>query len=118
MNLNAYDNADGNINGRIWLENKKLYTKAVKFRKYYYLLKRYDTTSEHYIYYILLSDKQIEDRELVEHNTEKNRYGTVILSLFNIWDDLNIGYDKENVYVNLTKEDNDDTGEIYKLVFV
>ena len=118
MNLNAYDNADGNINGRIWLINKKIYTKAVNFRKYFYLLKRYDTTTERYIYYIMLSDEEIKDREFVAHLTEKNRYGTVIISLFSIWNDLDIKYDEENVYVSLVKEDKDDVGEIYKLLFV
>lgn len=118
MNLNAYDNADGNVNGRIWLVNKKLYTKAVNFRKYFYLLKRYDTSTERYIYYIMLCDTQITDREFVSHVTEKNRYGTIIINLFSIWNDLNIEYDEENVYVSLVKEDKDDTGEIYKLVFV
>ena len=118
INLNPYDNADENSNGRIWLRNKKLYTKAIIFRKHYYLLKRYDTSTEKYIYYILISDEELTDREFVIHDTEKNRYGTVIISLFHIWNELNINFVEENVYVNIKLEDKDDVSEIYKLTIL
>lgn len=119
MNLNVYDNADKNINGRIWLNNKKIYTKAVTFRKYYYLLKRYDSAIEAYTYYILLSDKHIEAFPMIAHETEKNRYGTVIISLYTIFNELPINNSKgENINISLSKEEDDNTGEIYKLTIL
>lgn len=118
MNTYAYDNADENINGRIWLHNKKLYTKSIAFRKYFYFLKKYNNDIKRYIYYILVSDEDLSDKGLILHLTEQNRYGTVIINLFNIWNSLNINTNDENAFVNLTIDDKDDVSEIYKITII
>lgn len=115
VNTEIYENADKSINSRIWVRNKALYTKAVTFRPYYYLLKKLDAFTNAYNHYILLSEEDLSDCGYIKHQTRKNGYGTTIISLFNIWDDLNITTSDENVYGSLTLDEHDDVSEIYKL---
>lgn len=115
MNLIEFDNADNNINSRLNTKSKKLYIKNIKYRTYYYLLKKYDDIYDKYIHYILLSDIKINNDNYHPRETSRTYRGYTTMSLIYIWDDLNITNKVNPLFVSLTKIDSDDCSELYEL---
>lgn len=118
MNLIEFDNADNNINSKLNTESKKLFTKNITHRAYYYLLKKYDEVYDKYIHYILLSDIEINNDNYHPRKTFKTYRGYTVLSLIYIWNELNIPPEPNPIFVSLEKIESDDNGELYKLHIV
>lgn len=82
MNLNAYDNVNEKIDKtKTWIDIEKniLYSREIKYRPYYSLMKRYDAKTGVVSFFIAMLDDWQGDKNI--YNTRKDDYGRVKISL-------------------------------------
>lgn len=113
INLQTYDAVKTIVDYWIWIPVKVLYLKNIPFRKYYCFLCRYDTTNREYDYFLYLSDNKIEIEGCKCYSTNRNKSGTIKVSLSDIWDVLNINTNATNKRVDISLNEQDNNGEVY-----
>lgn len=116
MNLNAYDDIKVKIDKkRTWIDVRKraLFTREIKFRKYYSLLKRFNIKTNNYDYFVAVYDTPIENKE--HKYVKKDDYGRVKILLNSIWLDTDLIYLENNCNIDIKPVDYDDDGEVYLL---
>lgn len=117
INLNAYDVLEPNIKYWIWIPRKIMYLKELKSRKYYSFLYRFNNEDKDYDYYLLLTDKETQNKDIKLHRLNKTTKGVFKIYLDSIWEQLKIQCDKTNLKINVFLEESNSKEELYKLDF-
>lgn len=113
MNLMAYDIVTFKKDYSNYIDTRflRLYSKTIKYRPYYTLLKRY--SKGHYKYYIALLDE--EDTNNQCYHTELTKSKQLKIDLDAIWKDLCIDKHCKEIFIKVKLEVSADDGEIYLL---
>lgn len=116
MNLNAYDNIKEKIDKKkTWVDiNKKLLlSREIKYRPYVCFLKRYDSETNSYSYFIATLDNPIEDKDC--KHTIIDDYGRFKLRLSSIWNETYLSQFKSNCNIMCELVEHDSDGDIYAI---
>lgn len=114
MNLSAYDNVEENLNKRkTWVcpKRKILYSREIKFHKYYTLSKKFSTVTRNTDYYIIMLDKPDMFRKC--YNTNIDDFGRIKLRINSIWESTSLRNIKEPININIEHIESDNDGDIY-----
>lgn len=112
MNLNLYDNVKERIDKtKSWInaEYKLLFSREIKFRPYFSIMKRYDTERETYDFFIAMMDFPVVNKTCKK--SKKDKYGRTKIPLTSIWNERNFVDSNINVHLVDTSEE----GEVYLL---
>lgn len=114
MNLNAYDILEPSFTEGTWVDPalERLYSTKIKYRTFYTFLKRYDTTIQSNVYYLMLTEDRVPKAKF--YPVEKNN-NIVKIYLKPIWDATALSSIKEKSYISVELIDKDENGEIYRL---
>ena len=117
MNLNSYDDALTKIDkSKTWLnvKYKTLFSREIKYMKYYNISKRYNKTLDITNYYIILCDKLVGDRKWL--NTVVDDYGRIKIKIpKEIYNTTILATIESDENINIEKVDTDDSCAIYYL---
>lgn len=116
MNLNAYDNVKEELDKhKTWYSPKfkRLYSREIKFRRFYKFMKRWNETIKRNDYFLAISMNNVDGRFSI---TNKDNYNRLKFSIpKEVIEDsiLNIMTVDDNVEVKLVDAQHD--GEVYQL---
>lgn len=115
MNLYAYDAVEPKFEQGTWINPnyKKLYSTDISPRLVYSFAVRFNTTTNNNDYYIVLSDKPIEDRQC--YRTIYTKHNITILDLKPIWEHCNLKKLTKKDYINIEHIEHSDDGDIYHI---
>lgn len=116
MNLNAYDNINEKIDkNKTWIDIKRkvLYSREIKYRPYYSLMKRYDSKLAGLSFFIAMLDKP--DKNKICFATKKDDYGRVKLNLHALWHSTYLYQLENNCNIDVTLVDANNDGDVYFL---
>lgn len=116
MNLNAYDNIKEKIDKtKTWINIKKeqLLSREINPRRYYSLLKRYNSKTKCYNYFIATLDTPIKEKNY--KSITKDSYGRVKICLAEIWSDTYLSQLDSDCNINVSLVESYDDGDIYLL---
>ena len=114
MNLSAYDNVEEPLNKqKTWVcpKRKFLYSREIKYHKYYTFTKKYSTVTRTTDYYIVMLDTPANNRQC--YNTILDDFGRVKLRIDTIWNTTSLRHIKEASNINIEHIDSDEDGDIY-----
>ena len=113
INLNEYDTVTNKIDKtKTWLyvAGKALISNELPKRKYYNIFKRFDTASNTYNFYIILSDINTNG---VFKTTNVDNYGRIKISISSIYSTSGLNKEEKDCNINLKKVDSDDNSDVY-----
>lgn len=109
ININAYDVVEPNFYKTTYVRPtyKKLYSKEIKYKTYYGLLQRYNSTTRSHDYYLFMTNLLKDDIKLYTTGYDKN--GTIKINLGTIWYNTNLKYVTKDsgITIKLIEEDED-----------
>lgn len=114
INLNLYDNVVDKIDKQktwIYIKNKVLFSREIKYKPYYFIGKRYYGNEN--FYFVILTDKPPEDRSY--KRTILDSYGRVKISLASIWNASSLKNIVDDCNINITIHQEDDDSVAYYL---
>lgn len=101
---------------KTWIDSKLqiLYSRIIKYRLYFTLLKKYDNKKEETSYYLVCSDEA--DYDSVWLNVYKKSSSTVKIPLDRFWSNMNTtNLNSDITEINIEVVDKADNAEIYYL---
>ena len=117
MKLSSYGDALVTIDKtRSWINvrHRIIFSREIKYRPYFNLSKRYNSTSKEYDYYLIVADYPVDDRRWL--NTVRDNYGRVKIRVIGaIWCETILSNYKKDTNINITRIDGDDICDIYYL---
>lgn len=116
MNLNVYDNVTEKLDKtKTWIDIRKkiLFSREIKYKKFTCLLKRYDSKTNIYSYFIAMLNNPPEN--IKYKITKQDDYGRIKISLASIWNETYLSQLESdcNIMCNLVESDED--GDIYSI---
>ena len=112
INLNLYDDVVERIDKqKTWLnvKNKLLLSREIKYRRYYFIGKRYYNNDN--FYFIITFDTPPENRQY--HKLTMDDYGRVKIKLSSIWESTSLLDVTTDCNISLTKVEEDDDSSAY-----
>lgn len=112
INLNLYDDVVERIDKqKTWLnvKNKLLLSREIKYRRYYFIGKRYYNNDN--FYFIITFDTPPENRDC--HKLTMDDYGRVKIKLASIWENTSLSSITSDCNISLTKVEEDDNSSAY-----
>lgn len=116
MNLNNYDNVTEKLyKDKTWIDIRKkiLLSREIKYKKYTCLLKRYDTKTNIYTYFIAMLNNPPENRKF--NITSQDDYGRIKISLSSIWKETYLNELKSNCNIMCNLIESDEDGDVYSI---
>lgn len=116
MNLNAYDNVIDQIDKTkswIYIKKKQLISREIKYRRYNTILKRYNSKTKCYSYYIAMLDEP--DITKVCSITKLDNYGRIKINIANIWNETSLRNIDKDCNIDVQLYESTDDGDVYIL---
>lgn len=116
MNLSAYDTLTKIDKRKTWLDVTKhqIISREIKYRNYYTIVKRYNSSATSYDYFIVLCNNKDEVNNF--KIVKRDDFGRIKIKINTIWDNLNLSDITNDVNIKLNLVDEQEDGEIYELV--
>ena len=112
INLKLYDTIVDEHKTWISPRYKKLYSKVIKYKPFYTILKRYNALDRCNDFYLVISENLASGYRWF--STIKNS-SYIKLDLTPFWKEINKFTTKEDIEINIELDDKDEETEIYKL---
>jgi hypothetical protein len=116
MNLSVYDDTSNRLDRqKTWVcpIRKLLYSREIKYRKYYIIGKRFDKYHNDTNYYAIMLDEPPVDRKA--ETTHVDELGRIKLNIKSIWNSSNLKQIETKQNIEIEHVDQTDDGDVYYL---
>ena len=94
-------------------KDKKLYSRELYYKPYYYLCKRYNNKFASYDYYVIMLDNKQDGKDIKK--TYVDSYGRIKIDLFTIWNKTSLVYIEDKTNINIEVKEIQPDGVVYLL---